>query len=85
MFYSRNPLSRETKLPVWIDITLFISVISAAFNMTGSDDFDIARREVLLRRIEHVRLLRSGAEVEPAPSKTTKPDIFISGFVSIHF
>jgi len=28
--------------------------------MTGSDDFDIARREVLLRRIGHEQLLQSG-------------------------
>jgi len=38
----------------------FISVICAAFSMTGSDDFDIARREVLLRRIGHELLLQSG-------------------------
>jgi hypothetical protein len=31
-----------------------------AFTMTGSDDFDIARREILLRRIGHEILLQSG-------------------------
>src|SRR5713226_7229969 len=38
----------------------FISVICAAFTIIGSDDFDIARREILLRRIGHELLLQSG-------------------------
>jgi DNA-binding winged helix-turn-helix (wHTH) protein len=38
----------------------FISVICAAFSMSGSDDFNIARREVLLRRIGDKLLLQSG-------------------------
>lgn len=43
----------------WI-LLLFISVFGVAFSMTGSDDFDIARREVLLRQIGHELLLQSG-------------------------
>ncbi|TDQ08464.1 winged helix-turn-helix domain-containing protein [Pedobacter metabolipauper] len=40
---------------------VLISVICVAFSMDGSDDnFDIARREVLLRRIGHELLLQSG-------------------------
>jgi len=39
---------------------VFISVICVAFSMTGSDDFDIARREVLLRRIGDELLTQSG-------------------------
>jgi DNA-binding winged helix-turn-helix (wHTH) protein len=39
---------------------LFISVICAAFGMNSSDDFDTARREVLLRGIGHELLLQSG-------------------------
>ncbi|WP_429044174.1 winged helix-turn-helix domain-containing protein [Chitinophaga sp. W3I9] len=39
---------------------LFVSVICVAFIMGGSDDFDISRREVLLRRIGHELLLQSG-------------------------
>jgi len=31
-----------------------------AFSMTGNDDFDLARREILLRRIGHEILLQSG-------------------------
>jgi DNA-binding winged helix-turn-helix (wHTH) protein len=41
-------------------ITLFISIICVAFSMTGNDDFDFARREILLRRIGHEILLQSG-------------------------
>jgi hypothetical protein len=39
---------------------MFVSLICVAFSMVGSDDFDIARREVLLRRIGHEILLQSG-------------------------
>jgi hypothetical protein len=41
-------------------ILLFISVICLAFSLTGNDNFDFARREVLLRRIGHEILLQSG-------------------------
>ena len=41
-------------------LLLFISIICVAFSMTGNDDFDFARREVLLRRIGHEILLQSG-------------------------
>src|SRR6476660_7620267 len=38
----------------------FIAIICVAFSMTGNDDFDVARREILLRRIGHEILLQSG-------------------------
>ncbi|QMU31559.1 winged helix-turn-helix transcriptional regulator [Adhaeribacter radiodurans] len=38
----------------------FISIICVAFSITGSDDFGLARREILLRRIGHEILLQSG-------------------------
>lgn len=38
----------------------FISVICAAFSMTGNDDFVTARREVLLRKIGDQVLLQAG-------------------------
>jgi hypothetical protein len=41
-------------------LLLFISVFCVAFSMESSDDFAIARREVLLRRIGHELLLQSG-------------------------
>jgi hypothetical protein len=39
---------------------MFISIIGLAFSMAGSDDFDIARREVLLRKIGDELLMQSG-------------------------
>ncbi|OYU83861.1 MAG: transcriptional regulator [Flavobacterium sp. BFFFF2] len=37
-----------------------VSAICAAFSFIGNDDFEMARREVLLRRIGHELLLQSG-------------------------
>lgn len=60
MLNSRNLLSGKRKhLFGWL-LLMFIAVISVAFIIGGSDDFDIARREVLLRRIGHEILLQSG-------------------------
>jgi Transcriptional regulatory protein, C terminal len=56
----RNILSGKRKYLFGLVLLLFISVICVAFSMGGSDDFDIARREVLLRRIGHEILLQSG-------------------------
>src|ERR1700712_95756 len=60
MLVRRNPLPINRKLMSGLLLLSFISVICAAFKMTGNDDFDIARREVLLRRIGHEILLQSG-------------------------
>ncbi len=60
MIDSRNLLSGKRKYLFGLTLLLFISVICAAFNITGSDDFTIARREVLLRRIGDELLLQSG-------------------------
>jgi hypothetical protein len=60
MFDSRNLLSGKRKYLCGLILLWFISVICAAFSMTGSDDFDVARREVLLRRIGDKLLLQSG-------------------------
>ena len=58
---SRNLLSGKSKYLCGLILLLsFISVICAAFSMAGNNDFDIARREVLLRRIGHELLLQSG-------------------------
>ena len=57
---SRNLLSGKRKYLYGLILLSFISVICAAFSITGSDDFDIARREVLLRKIGHELLLQSG-------------------------
>ena len=57
---SRNLLSGKSKYLYGLILLSFVSVICAAFSMSGGDDFDIARREVLLRRIGHELLLQSG-------------------------
>jgi hypothetical protein len=41
-------------------ILLFLAWIGLAFGMAGNNDYDVARREVLLRRIGHEILLQSG-------------------------
>lgn len=63
MDLSRNLHSGKRKYLVGLILLSFITVICAAFSMTGSDDFDVARREVLLRRIGHELLLQSGDSI----------------------
>lgn len=60
MHLSRNLLSGKSKYLFALILLSFISVICAAFSITDSDDFGIARREILLRRIGHEILLQSG-------------------------
>ena len=60
MFDSRNLLFGKHKYLPGLLLLMFVSIICLAFIMAGSDDFDIARREVLLRRIGHEILLQSG-------------------------
>ncbi|MBS0026455.1 winged helix-turn-helix domain-containing protein [Chitinophaga sp. 22321] len=60
MFESQKLLEGKGKYLYGLMLLLVISVICVAFSMEGSDDFDIARREVLLRRIGHELLLQSG-------------------------
>ncbi|MGK6352428.1 winged helix-turn-helix domain-containing protein [Parapedobacter sp. DT-150] len=61
MHVSQNLPAGKRKYLFGLILLLFISVISVAFSMDGSeDDFEIARREVLLRRIGHELLLQSG-------------------------
>ena len=60
MFNSRSLLSGKRKYLFGFILLSFMFLICAAFSITGSDDFDIARREVLLRRIGDELLLQSG-------------------------
>ena len=60
MFDSLSLLSVKRKYLWGSVLLLFTAITCVAFSMTGSDDFDIARREVLLRRIGHELLLQSG-------------------------
>ncbi len=60
MFVRRTLLSGKRKYLYGLLVLTFISLICVAFSLVGSDDFDIARREILLRRIGHEILLQSG-------------------------
>lgn len=60
MHHSLNLLSGKRKYLFGLIVLLFISVICVAFSTEDSDDFDISRREVLLRKIGHELLLQSG-------------------------
>ncbi|MBN8785479.1 MAG: winged helix-turn-helix transcriptional regulator [Terrimonas sp.] len=63
MFIRRNLLSGKRKYLYGLLLFMFVSLICVAFSITGSDDFDIARREVLLRQIGHEILLQSGDSI----------------------
>ena len=60
MFNCRNLLSGKRKYLFGLLLLSFICVICAAFSSEESDDFNFARREVLLRKIGHEILLQSG-------------------------
>ena len=60
MLVKRNLLLVKRKHAAGLLLLTFISIICVAFSMTGNDDFDFARREILLRRIGHEILLQSG-------------------------
>lgn len=60
MHFNRNLLSGKRKYLFGSTILFFISIICLAFSMEDSDDFEVSRREVLLRRIGHELLLQSG-------------------------
>jgi hypothetical protein len=53
-------LSGKRKYLFGLILLSLICMICAAFSMTGSDNFDTSRREVLLRRIGHELLLQAG-------------------------
>ena len=59
MLNGRNLLSGKGKYLAGAMLLLFISVICAAFCMNDNSDFDVARKEVLLRKIGHEMLLQS--------------------------
>ena len=60
MLVRRNLLPVKRKYLAGLLLLTSISVICVAFSMIGNDDFDFARREILLRRIGHEILLQSG-------------------------
>ena len=60
MLVRRNLLPVKRKHLGGLLLLTFILIVCVAFSMTGNDDFDFARREILLRRIGHEILLQSG-------------------------
>ena len=60
---SQNLFSEKRKYLFLLALLSFILVIFATFSMADKDDFNIARREVLLRKIGHELLLQSGDSV----------------------
>jgi hypothetical protein len=60
MLVKRKFLPIQRKHMGGLLILLVISIICVAFSLTGSDNFDVARREILLRQIGHEILLQSG-------------------------
>lgn len=60
MFNRLNLSSRNRKYAFALVLLFFVAVMSVALASSGNDDFDLARREVLLRRIGHQMLLQSG-------------------------
>lgn len=60
MLDSQILLSGKRKYLFSLLLLLFISGFCVAFSVTSGDDFDLARREVLLRKIGHELLLQSG-------------------------
>jgi hypothetical protein len=83
MLVKRNLLSRKRKYLYGLLLLMFISLICVAFSMAGSDDFDIARREVLLRRIGHEILLQSGDSTSQVlPVKKIAENEYHPAFVS---
>ncbi len=60
MFNSQNLLRGKSKYLFGLLLLAFISVICVAFSIGDNNDFDISRREVLLRQIGHEILLQAG-------------------------
>ncbi len=60
---SQNSFFRNRKYLFGSILLLSISLILVAFNFTETDDFNLARREILIRKIGHELLLQSGDSV----------------------
>lgn len=60
MDLTRNLLIGERKYLLGVTLLFLVSVICVAFSIENNHDFDVARREVFLRKIGHELLLQSG-------------------------
>jgi len=57
---SKLPMNKTTKRLLGLGSLLLMTLVCVAFSFTGKDDFDMARQEILLRKIGHEVLLYSG-------------------------
>lgn len=57
---SKLPMNKTTKRLMGLGSLLLMTLVCVAFSFTGKDDFDMARQEILLRKIGHEVLLYSG-------------------------
>lgn len=57
---SKLPMNKTTKRLLGLGCLLLMTLLCVAFSFTGKDDFDMARQEILLRKIGHEVLLYSG-------------------------
>ena len=60
MFLQSNRLTVKRNHVGGLLLLVFVSIVCVAFSMTGNEDFNFARREILLRRFGHEILLQSG-------------------------
>ncbi|MBN7814592.1 winged helix-turn-helix domain-containing protein [Algoriphagus pacificus] len=60
MHLRQNPFSKKPNYLYASVLLIFISLICVGYNIVGNDVFDLARQEILLRRIGHELLLQSG-------------------------
>lgn len=63
MLFNRNMQPGKRIYLYGLLLLMFISILFVLVSIAGSDDFDTARREILLRRIGHELLLQSGDSV----------------------
>lgn len=63
MLFNRKSMPGKRIYGYGLLLLMFISILFVLVSMAGSDDFDTARREILLRRIGHEILLQSGDSI----------------------
>lgn len=64
---TQNILSGKRKYLFGLMLLLFGGTICIAFNMAGNEEFNFARREILLRNIGHELLLQSDDSTSRIP------------------
>jgi DNA-binding winged helix-turn-helix (wHTH) protein len=60
MSHSKNKFPTKRKYLIVLLLLIFASIISMAFSRDDNDNFDVSKREVLLRKVGHELLLQSG-------------------------